>query len=641
MSFLYHKRNYSNLRLDTLHAQGDITVTNSDALNSSYNTIADVFDSDNTTNSMIVLDNNEDSAHTLITINNNQPQFASRITISVGVVLTGRVIINESLPSELTLNWDTGRTSYNTNDISLTLNFPREIHNVSSIKILYDTFDGDETAGNNDVRLYGVQLFGNVGESKLFEFNDSVLTTKAWNSSRYDGRQLSGFGVNEFKTGDTSFGNTPVVRNSCRTFYVASALISLHETDQAERHSPIYKGELGLAENDTLHTLPGFSYILVDKAITVDDDLNIHVSDINTFPVKPNTTNFKLRGFQTEFQNNFKILDRINVKSLDNSKDNKLKPFHNVYFNGGRLQEVFRYRYIGDDHNGNTARLLFNQSKILPFTQNPGNSSATRPQISPVNPDLFQSIFTGSFSTFAKTTDGAQFRFDILQNLDKSIREGNRYFFTFGSGSRSIKETGAKTLQGFVDGPDRFSPLIIKGTDTVYSGSIAFGASVESAFPTQASLKTGDLHELSTFELKEGYDAYTATTTGIPIKGSPSRPGLVAGPDDSLNTHNGYRPVLQSYIPQRGTLAGPAGPSAILSGSMGISKLNEEIPALLVDLDKPNELSSGRSVPILVLPAELHPFVKDNLIYFTALAGLDIGTITRVPALDETNRNLS
>ena len=29
-----------------------------------------------------------------------------------------------------------------------------------------------------------------ISQSNQVEFNDSVLTTKAWNSSRYDGKQL-------------------------------------------------------------------------------------------------------------------------------------------------------------------------------------------------------------------------------------------------------------------------------------------------------------------------------------------------------------------------------------------------------------------------------------------------------------------
>ena len=43
-----------------------------------------------------------------------------------------------------------------------------------------------------DVRIYVEVLSALSGDAvyKRYEFNDSVLTTKAWNSSRYDGRQL-------------------------------------------------------------------------------------------------------------------------------------------------------------------------------------------------------------------------------------------------------------------------------------------------------------------------------------------------------------------------------------------------------------------------------------------------------------------
>ena len=82
-------------------------------------------------------------------------------------------------------------------------------------------------------------------------------------------------------------------------------------------------------------------------------------------------------------------------------------------------------------------------------------------------------------------------------------------------------------------------------------------------------------------------------------------------------------------------------PNDFYSGSLEISLLNEEKPALLVNMNKEIELPDGKgSKPIVVVPENLHPFIKDNLTHFSAKAGLDIGDRKVVPDLDETNRFL-
>ena len=59
-----------------------------------------------------------------------------------------------------------------------------------------------------------------ISQSNQVEFNDSVLTTKAWNSSRYDGRQLSAIEINKFTVGDSTYGKTPVIQNYTRNIYI-------------------------------------------------------------------------------------------------------------------------------------------------------------------------------------------------------------------------------------------------------------------------------------------------------------------------------------------------------------------------------------------------------------------------------------
>ena len=93
-----------------------------------------------------------------------------------------------------------------------------------------------------------------------------------------------------------------------------------------------------------------------------------------------------------------------------------------------------------------------------------------------------------------------------------------------------------------------------------------------------------------------------------------------------------------------GTITIIAGGSSplLFSGSYDISFLNENKPSLLVNLNKEIEFPDGIGrTPLVIIPENLHPYIKDNIPQFMARAGFDIGNITQINALDETNQTLS
>ena len=83
-------------------------------------------------------------------------------------------------------------------------------------------------------------------------------------------------------------------------------------------------------------------------------------------------------------------------------------------------------------------------------------------------------------------------------------------------------------------------------------------------------------------------------------------------------------------------------PPSFESGSFLISKLNDDNPSLLVELNKDQQLPNGLGdKEFIVIPENLHPFIKDNLEYFLTRAGINVsGDASQYVALDETNRNL-
>ena len=83
-------------------------------------------------------------------------------------------------------------------------------------------------------------------------------------------------------------------------------------------------------------------------------------------------------------------------------------------------------------------------------------------------------------------------------------------------------------------------------------------------------------------------------------------------------------------------------PPIFTSGSYIISKLNDENPSLLVELNKIDQLPEEiGNKEFIVIPENLHPFIKDNLLYFLTRAGINVGGDTsNLIKLNKSNRNL-
>ena len=85
-------------------------------------------------------------------------------------------------------------------------------------------------------------------------------------------------------------------------------------------------------------------------------------------------------------------------------------------------------------------------------------------------------------------------------------------------------------------------------------------------------------------------------------------------------------------------------PPIFSSGSYVISRMNDENPSLLIELNKDQQTPSVGTTgdkEFVVLPENIHPFIKDNLEYFLIQAGIDVaGNATSQLKIDPTNRKL-
>ena len=152
--------------------------------------------------------------------------------------------------------------------------------------------------------------------------------------------------------------------------------------------------------------------------------------------------------------------------------------------------------------------------------------------------------------------------------------------------------------------------------------------SIESGF-----FPTENLAELSTAEI---------TSNGEDLS------NFILGGSSTFNLNQNYTTeVTTNEVTDPdtgGTITIIAGGSSplLFSGSYDISFLNENKPSLLVNLNKEIEFPDGIGrTPLVIIPENLHPYIKDNIPQFMARAGFDIGNITQINALDETNQTLS
>ncbi len=94
-------------------------------------------------------------------------------------------------------------------------------------------------------------------------------------------------------------------------------------------------------------------------------------------------------------------------------------------------------------------------------------------------------------------------------------------------------------------------------------------------------------------------------------------------------------PLNQNYI-ATGSNEQPVTPILFESGSYVVSRLNDSVPSVLVNLPKDQHLADGvGGRGFIIIPENLHPHIKRNLTHFLAKAGIPLG-LDEIPALDRT-----
>ena len=363
MSSFNHTQILNSPYIPDLASQYDnsnITIVNSEDLNTTYNDVSTIFDGGTSAPSppsdFYAIDNNETACTTTITFNSNTNiKFVNEINFWSGTVLSGRIQINEGLSDDTgEISWVArtatgGPVSSVSPAVKNTISLSSYVSSLQSIKIYWDNFDSGVAGDNNDVRFYELSVKAHLGitKSDLFEFNDSVLSTKAWNSSRYDGRQLQASQVNLATRNDVGNNNrTPIIQKYTRNIYLGSRIVGMNS---------------GSIDDGTLTHFEGFSYVTMHEYLTINDDLSITKHSIRG----DNKKNTKKKGFYRSFYHDFPINSEAEIKLFDETINDNLKSSYNIFNNSGQLQKMLLVERYDTDNKGSGYGVRYSGSNQL------------------------------------------------------------------------------------------------------------------------------------------------------------------------------------------------------------------------------------------------------------------------------------
>ena len=502
-------------------------------------------------------------------------------------------------------------------------------------------------------------VYNPISQSNQFEFNDSVLETKAWNSSRYDGRQLSAKKINKATIDDIGNNNKiPIIRNYTRNIYLGNEIVGMAEVDP---------------EDPTLVQFPDFSYAQINSYITVNEDNTL---TRNSLDPEENNDDQK-KAFYRPFVYDFPEGSFCNFILGDPTVKNNLKSKYPIYFNGGQLKKLITLQTsLGDvtevvtdsPYNGGVlttkaidvtdaeADHILRGNNLPPDPIGPGGAfyMGGHPDLfvdnnaydeddnnDPIqfvtssgftsslhNPELYIQFYTGSLRKNIFKTQGANrligealdinelvnFSNNLISHKSNSNYKGNKRFFITAAPYHDpnyFKETS-----GLIGNP---KPLYTFEPGNLHTSSLA---------SQSIGIDTLDLSSLTTFEVSNfnlGSFSSAPKISILEYQFNPNTSQVRVDSNSSQQTNDNGHLRGKDYVLGMDT------------GSFMFSISDDDTPSLLVPLKKERDLQNGKGdKPFVVIPENLHPYVKDNLIFYLSKAGIDIGG----SATDKVEENL-
>jgi len=628
--------------------------------------VASIIDGDSSTTLSLQLDDNAILSYNYVALVFSNPIQGRKFRFKTKTLSSDTLYIvagDSNTPSTLTGFYTSPFKTIDPNTPAIETIFDFDTNNNAITTLMLGIAD---TPGGGDSYVYEVELYI-LEEADPYEFNDSVLTTKAWNSSRYDGRQLEGAVVNEFRSGDTTYGKTPVLQNYTRNIYIGNRLIG---------------SENGGDDNDIL-AIPGYSYISTNRYLTINDDLSITDVRLDNFKEGSWTT---LRGFYQSFNDDLKHKTLCQIIPFDDSIKASLKQEYKIYSNLGLFKKIVKFGpkpglTLGIDTALNqTSSYLISTQK--PSGDNtditfgywpsegddiPGGTSAGTPETrynSGMVPTIYNreellKFYTGSFYGSSYTIDfgdGYEDPVSYIGGTSDFVSNSSLGLFLDDLAKYAVDTLDSDDPNAFRDKENRrfFVSFCESGSDTpiILGRQGTISSSLEGSFTPNT-----DITDFSTAQVV-GVSTSLIGDQGLQ-PAQQLNTGSVSNPDygqqgyglpklrikNQLIQHynsNKYptdTDFVSGYISEQPTLGYAQSPEVFATGSIIITRCDITQPSILINLKKNEELPNDiGNKPFIIVPHNLHPFIKENLIYFLIKAGLDIGDRKLLPGLNQSKR---
>ncbi len=414
---------------------------------------------------------------------------------------------------------------------------------------------------------FGAQLLGNKEFS--IEFNDSVLDTKAWRSTRYEGNQLeTQNGINgAFREGDKSFGKTPIVERYSRCIYIGKQ-ITPHLGD-------------GDVPPDTLSSVgfKGKTVIQLDGLFQINGDNTI--TKITNFDA-PGGTGKTRRSTQNTIRgavgDDFRVGSKAKLIVFDQSVEQNLKEGYTVEFNEGsltRIAEVSQSLTTPDVIVSFLPFALASNAKVNIIVPETANNGTDTLDIGGSTSSTKITLFDNNLSSYHTNTSGSGD--NIISGNQTSVFAGLVSFFNDSKEERDLD----RALNKFyiqVKPPRLFPPQRFNTAE--------FG-----------------LNNLLIYELDMNQ---------LTIAGPPGNSIISIGfKTDALlsNPFNSPFGDFNTYTSFQEDPDDPKNPANLIT----VHRLNPN-PAIIVDMVTTDDLPNGvGSEGFVIIPDNLHPDIKRDL----------------------------
>lgn len=400
------------------------------------------------------------------------------------------------------------------------------------------------------------------------EFNDSVLSTQAWNNPRYDGSKTLTQRLNKYTSGDSTYGKTTAVQQYSRNIYVGKQVI----------------GYLDDLYQDLAHNIPnstdfntgnytGFrdwSYVIIEKFYTINEDDSIEQTQ--KFEETDNETSDALGR---TFKNDFKIGTKCNIIDYSSDTINRLNTQYTVQFNKGLLGKIAEGVATRQDFNIN----------VFPPGSKDENTFWFKPTDAAFHTQSFYIQPSSSFNQFWVNVSGSGF---TVTHASQSYQ-----FFSMLSERETLYQ-------------DKYA---IK----FFSTSSADSLYVANEYGPESKL----LFELS--KIRAIDNSPTNYFISSRVKNTSSIP---------LQTISGPQAGYTSFIAE----------ALDNNTNFVMYYINESNNVILVDLPRKRDLPQGIT-DFIILPENIHPYIKDNIDYFVNEIGVTNSNQTFT--INPRNRQLS